>query len=320
MSFKGLFYNNKRWLSGVFFAMMTVMTAGHAAATDKGYPMQTDDTDWQAVIIPQASQRLMHSAITHKDYLIQVATIGKRPANGYPVVYVLDGNAFFTPSVSIAQMLHGRPNETNPKSLMIVGIGYPTDRQFDVASRTHDYTPPADSYPKPKGKQTAFGGAEQFYEFIEQELTPMLDDTFGVNPHHRTLVGHSFGGLFGLYVLMKHGSSFNHYVIASPSIWWNDKSIYQYKSALTPHANIRHVLITLGEHELSATHKDPSLTASVVTDSLAHQISKFLAHRLTGTQVDFSFHPNFNHGMNAYPSLVHGLTMAYQSCWADKGC
>ncbi|WFF38842.1 hypothetical protein LU290_00930 [Moraxella nasibovis] len=300
--------------------MMTVMTAGHAAATDKGYPMQTDDTDWQAVIIPQASQRLMRSAITNKDYLIQVATIGERPANGYPVVYVLDGNAFFAPSVSIAQMLHGRPAQTQPKSLMIVGIGYPTDKQFDIANRAHDYTPPADSYPKPKGEQTAFGGAERFYEFIEQELTPMLDDKFGINPNHRSLVGHSFGGLFGLYVLMKHGQSFNHYVIASPSIWWNDKSILAYKDALIATPNIRHILITLGEHELSATHKDPSLNAFGVTDSLAHQMAQFLAHCLTGAQVDFSFHPNFNHGMNAYPSLVHGLAMIYQSCQADERC
>lgn len=303
-------------ITAVCMAFVCMASCAKAMAADA----LTSQDHWQSVVIAQASQRLMHSAITNKDYLIQVATIGERPANGYPVVYVLDGNAFFATSVSVAQMLHGRPNTSHPKALMIVGIGYATDKQFDVASRTHDYTPPADSYPKPKGEQVAFGGAEQFYGFIEQELTPMLDEAFGVNSRHRSLVGHSFGGLFGLYVLMKHGQSFNHYVIASPSIWWNDKSIHQYKSALTPHDNIRHVLITLGEHELSATHKDPSLTASIVTDSLAHQMAQFLAHRLTGTQVDFSFHPNFNHGMNAYPSLVHGLAMIHQSCQADAKC
>lgn len=296
--------------------MASVMTVSHAMTPDTLTQMEA----WQAVVLPQASQKIVHSAITHKEYLIQVATIGERPKNGYPVVYVLDGNAFFAPSVSIAQMLHGRPNTAQPKSLMVVGIGYATDRQFDVASRTHDYTPPAQSYPKPRGEQVDFGGATAFYEFIEQELTPLLDTTFGINHSHRTLVGHSFGGLFGLYVLMTQGQSFRHYVLASPSIWWNDKSIYQYKSALTSHDSIRHVLITLGEHELSATHKDPSLTATFVQESPAYQMSEFLKHRLPHTNVSFLFNHGYNHGTNAYPSLIQGLTMMYQDCQTNESC
>ncbi|MDO4896075.1 MAG: hypothetical protein Q3971_01825 [Moraxella sp.] len=47
----------------------------------------------------------MYSSYTNKSYLIQVATIGKRPVNGYPIIYALDGNAFF--GVANSNQSHG---------------------------------------------------------------------------------------------------------------------------------------------------------------------------------------------------------------------
>lgn len=274
---------------------------------------------WQPATLPNATQTIIHSASTDKDYLIQVATIGDKPKNGYPVIYVLDGNAFFAPSVSVAQMLYGRPAQSAPKSLMVVGIGYATSKQFDIKNRTHDYTPPAMSYPAPKGEQVVFGGADNFHRFIRDELAPMLDKKFGINHQYRTLFGHSYGGLFGVYVLFRHGASFDNYLIASPSLWWNDKSIYQHQHHTKTLPNLKNVLISLGEHELNARHRSPE----VIThwqDSEAYKLTQFLGQTLPDATSGFKFHLGQTHGMNAYVSIISGLTLVYEACVADDEC
>lgn len=282
--------------------------------------MDTPTSNWQPATLLNSHEQIIHSAWTNKDYLVQVATIGKKPKNGYPVVYVLDGNAFFAPSSSIAQMLHGRPNQAHPKSFLVVGIGYTTKRQFDIPNRTHDYTPPSHTYPTPKGEQTMFGGAEHFYQFITHELTPRLDKDFGINAHHRTLWGHSYGGLFGLYALFNHPKSFDNYVIASPSIWWNHKSIHQHQDNFSPTPNINRILITLGEQELTARHRNPDAPTSTLTDADAYVLHQFLHNKLPNAHVSFALNQAHSHGLNAYPSLIQGLTLAYTICQADRLC
>ena len=280
----------------------------------------SEPVTWQPATMLNSQERIMYSSYTDKEYLIQVATIGDRPANGYPVIYVLDGNAFFAAASSIAQMMHGKPSEQNPKSFMVVGNGYTSGRQFDIPKRTHDYTPPAETYPVPKGEQVAFGGADYFHAFMADELAPMLDKKFGINPNHRTLIGHSYGGLFGLYVLFARSESFDNYAIASPSIWWNDKSILAHRSGLIDTPNIKNVLITLGEQELTARHRNPNAPITNLPDSDAYLMYEFLQQQLPNAKVNFEFNEGYSHGENAYPSIIQGVTMAYQACKADQDC
>ena len=166
----------------------------------------------------------------------------------------------------------------------------------------------------------AFGGADDFYHFITDELNPILDKDFGINPTHRTLWGHSYGGLFGLYTLFTYPKSFNNYVIASPSIWWNNKSIYQHQHHFSSTPPIKNILITLGEHELNARHRNPDALTSDLANSDAHQLSLSLQKQLPITHVDFILNHGQSHGLNAYPSLIQGLTLAYNVCKADKAC
>lgn len=281
--------------------------------------MPPSHASWQVATLPNSHQTIIYSAFSQKSYLIQVATIGKKPIDGYPVVYVLDGNAFFAISSSVAQLLHNKPNQPSPKSMMVVGIGYPTDKPFDITNRTWDYTPPSDSYPAPKGKQTKFGGADKFHAFMVHELAPLLDVKFGINPNHRTLLGHSYGGLFTLYALYRHSGDFDRYVMASPSIWWNNKSIHAHQPYFSPTPNIKHILITLGEHELNAKHKNPNTPTTDLQSSDAYLLSKMLATHLS-EQVSFKFHAGHGHGENAHPSIVQGITLAYEACQTDKDC
>ncbi|MGM9455238.1 alpha/beta hydrolase [Legionella bozemanae] len=89
-------------------------------------------------------------------------------------------------------------------------------------NRTRDYTP---SYVSSGGYGSEYqkysGGAESFYRFIHSELIPYLHQTYRVN-QNATFVGHSYCGLFGVYLLVHHPEVFNHYIIVSPSLWYDN--------------------------------------------------------------------------------------------------
>ncbi|MGL5514326.1 MAG: hypothetical protein ACRDBM_13965, partial [Sporomusa sp.] len=93
--------------------------------------------------------------------------VGPVPANGYPVIYLLDGNRTF-PMTQASQKDSG----FNP--VVTVGIGYPIDSSIDVVRRYYDLTPltPPDLIPtKFIGSGTfATGGCDTFFASIETEL------------------------------------------------------------------------------------------------------------------------------------------------------
>ncbi|KTD56742.1 Ferri-bacillibactin esterase BesA [Legionella santicrucis] len=104
---------------------------------------------------------------------------------------------------------------------IIVGIAYANPNEYKK-NRTRDYTP---SYVSSGGYGAEYqkfsGGAESFYRFIHSELIPYLHQRYRVNKN-ATFVGHSYGGLFGVYLLVNHPEVFNHYIIVSPSLWYDN--------------------------------------------------------------------------------------------------
>ncbi len=143
------------------------------------------------------------------------------PPTGYPVIYVLDGNAFFQ-TVQDAVRLQARKSEkTGVSPAIVVGVGYATDQDFDTANRLYHFTPTS-RRSIDAGKS---GGAKNFLAFIEEELKPQIEKTFSINVLHQTLFGHSLGGLFALYTLFIKATAFQYYIAISPSIWWDNRYI-----------------------------------------------------------------------------------------------
>jgi predicted alpha/beta superfamily hydrolase len=68
------------------------------------------------------------------------------------------------------------------------------------------------------------GGAEQFTQFIQDELMPYIDKTYPTTPY-RTLIGHSLGGLFAVNALVNHPNLFNNYLAIDPSLWWDNQKL-----------------------------------------------------------------------------------------------
>jgi predicted alpha/beta superfamily hydrolase len=145
------------------------------------------------------------------------------PPGGFRTLYVLDANAVFATLAQQAGAQAIWSLATGIDPIVIVGIGYPTDRYFDAERRAFDYTPP----PLPGSAQTYYplmscpmGGADRFLDLIEREVAPAIEQRCPANPADRALMGHSFGGLFVLHALFRRPETFGRYVSLSPAIRW----------------------------------------------------------------------------------------------------
>ena len=157
---------------------------------------------------------------------------GPPPEAGYPVLYVLDGNAYFAAFAEARRVLAGDLSNpfARPKigNSIIVGVGYPaTEWPFDVR-RLYDFTPPMMENPGPYQARLAkfpSGGQDAFIDFLVNRLRPELDRRYSIDPHRQALFGHSLGGLFALHVLYTRPDAFSALIAASPAEGWNEQAI-----------------------------------------------------------------------------------------------
>ncbi|MBW7945242.1 MAG: alpha/beta hydrolase [Sphingomonadaceae bacterium] len=145
------------------------------------------------------------------------------PEGGYPVLYVLDGNAMFA-GFAEARRIHGFGTGGIDK-MIVVGVGHPGDQIYD-SRRMFDFTAPIET-PALKRAYAGHksGGRDRFLKFLLDELRPAIGKRYSVDPHRQSLYGHSLGGLFALHVLYSRPGAFRTIIATSPSIWWDDQSI-----------------------------------------------------------------------------------------------
>ncbi|EUD07374.1 alpha/beta hydrolase [Providencia alcalifaciens] len=158
---------------------------------------------------------------------------GKRP-----VLFMLDGNGLYPLAVNQAAQQFARD-----KLPIIIGIGYPNPEAFPKKERTYDYTPKVAGEAFQDG-----GGAESLYQFLTFTVRPWAEQQFPIDTQRETLFGHSFGGLFTLMVYQNHPTDFQHFVSASPSLWWGEGEMVDLDK-LTRSSTASPIAITLGELE-----------------------------------------------------------------------
>ncbi len=167
------------------------------------------------------------------------------PKDGFPVIYVLDGDAWLGSAVEIAKM---REYEKLDPAI-IVGIGYPSRSFFDAAGRSYDFTPAGSKERDFEG--IALGGGDEFLWFINSTVKTWVHGHYRVDPKRQILFGHSLGGLFALYALYKSPSSFATYIAASPDLPFSNHIISKFEPAFrkNPARLNPRLLVTVGELE-----------------------------------------------------------------------
>ena len=158
---------------------------------------------------------------TYRIYVSKPA--GDAPADGFPVLYVLDGNAMFA-GFAEARRIQGVYDD-GLEQMIVVGIGYPNDELYD-GRRLGDFTPPIGN-PILQGLYEEYpsGKRDLFEAFLMQTLRPEISRRYRVNTLRESLYGHSLGGLFALHMVYTAPGSFHTVIAASPTIWWDDQFI-----------------------------------------------------------------------------------------------
>lgn len=138
----------------------------------------------------------------------------------YPVLYVTDAETNFGAMQYVAQRL--AKDKLIPE-LLVVGVAYDTSYEDFYRLRARDLRPSIPNDPDlDLGGRPDEGAAEQFADFMRQELFAYIDANYRTIEGDRAYYGHSYGGLFGVWNLMYETDLFNRYVILSPSLWWGE--------------------------------------------------------------------------------------------------
>ena len=124
----------------------------------------------------------------------------------YPVMYVLDGETNFFISSAIASFMSFGRNGQIPQ-MIVVGI--------PNIARMRDFTP------IPVQERINSGGADNFIEFLDQELIEYINNTYRTNDY-RILFGHSLCGMFSIYTLITNSNLFQSHIAASPFLMYGD--------------------------------------------------------------------------------------------------
>ncbi len=174
----------------------------------------------------------------------------------YPVIIVLDANVFFGITSDTARLLYF--GQEIPDAV-VVGIGYPNDDEH-MLLRNRDYLPTQND------ASLKSGHAKEFLEFLKVELIPFVQQNYKVKSSNLTLVGDSYSGLFALYTLFSAPDTFKNYVIGSPSIYWDNKVIFEIEKKYSNihkalHANI---FLSVGELEASQEPKFANMVGNVL--------------------------------------------------------
>ena len=149
----------------------------------------------------------------------------------YPVLYLHDGQNVFDAATAFAGVEWG-VDETAQKliskkliePLIIVAVSNMGE------DRVHEYAPTRGVYEQTsERKKRSRGLARQYGDFLIKELKPYIDRKYRTMPaaEFTGLGGSSLGGLVTLAIGILYPQVFTRLIVMSPSLWWDNFSIYR---------------------------------------------------------------------------------------------
>ena len=258
--------------------------------------------DPQPVLIPDAHWYDHTDTASGRQWRISVwrppTLDSKEPA---PVFCVLDGEACFALAAQLARNAARRPAHARRRVPIVVGIDQtPADAARQL--REKDYTPP---------------GAAAMRRFIAAELMPSLAQRLPVDQRQQALFGHSYAGLFALQVLLTQPDLFSHYLVASPSLWWNQGWLPREASALLSSSALSsptHVQLYVGSEEQASAGAPPERAAVLAerrpiaaASAFARQLQTVAEARRWPLLTGWTVLDGVDHGMARDRALVEGF-------------
>ena len=209
----------------------SVATASPAAPVPAPTPAPTPPP----YVLDDTEVRDVPSKILGRDYQLYVslpANYASEPDRRYPVVFVTDAPYAFPLIRSIARRVgdHGK----GLRDFILVGLSY-AKGDTPVYSRNRDYTPtpkgPDGAVSDMPGRAPVYGEAEGYRRFIAEEVFPFVASHYRADMSEKIYAGHSYGGLFGVHVLLTDPDMFQHYILGSPSLQFGDRTMFERERA-----------------------------------------------------------------------------------------
>lgn len=177
--------------------------------------------------------RDVRASILGRDYQVFVALPDSYASSkrSYPVVFVVDADYAFPVVRSIASRLH---RHAGMEETIVVGLSYARG-DAGVFSRRRDYTP---TTPRKHvyrsdmpGRAPAFGEASAYGRYLTGEVFPFIARHYRADMGRKMFVGHSYGSLLGLQMMLDAPRSFEHYILGSPSLWYDAGIMFEREQA-----------------------------------------------------------------------------------------
>jgi len=309
------------WLRSLGVATAIGMAALSPAAAQQRNPEQK--VGETVLDQPAQSYRFEHFVLESPDkarrWRVNVGVPVKASAKPAPVLYMLDGNA--AAMVLDQDMLADLAARAAP---VLVFIGYDNDLRVDSPARTRDYTAWIDTADDENGaSQSSGGGAYAFLDLIERRIKPEIERRATIDLQQQSLWGHSLGGLFVVSTLYTRPAAFQHYVSASPSLWWSQGAPLGDMERQFIANNQRQpaqVTVMLGGDERTGNRgvrdmTNPRVVAHLrriggATPDAAQQLATRLA-KVPGLTVKYREFPGLGHGPMLPASLKATLSQLY---------
>jgi predicted alpha/beta superfamily hydrolase/glyoxylase-like metal-dependent hydrolase (beta-lactamase superfamily II) len=255
----------------------------------------------------------VHAQALNRDYQVFVALPESYRSSGrrYPVLFVTDAAYGFPVARSIASRL---AKHAGLEEAIVVGLSY-AKGDSAVYSRRRDYTPStprSQSYVSDTpGRAAAFGEAGGYGGFIADEVFPLIASHYRADMRRKVFVGHSYGSLLGLQLLLTRPATFDHYILGSPSLWFDRGVMFDREKAYAAgHKDMpASVFFGIGGRETLAAGKKRSRTeedADMVAD-LREFETALTSHRYPGLATRLEVFADEDHASVFPLVLTHGL-------------
>jgi predicted alpha/beta superfamily hydrolase len=246
---------------------------------------------------------------SRKIYIQIPASYSAEKSQKYPVAFILDGEMFL-PTVN---NVHDYYSGGFMPEMVLVGISNNKNRTRDLTTSTI-----RTKYGMPFNEEN--GEADNFFKFIEKELMPFVENKYPVS-NYRTLIGHSYGGLFAIYTLINHPHLFANYLAIDPSLDWNDQKLLKEAQSLiaTQKYKDKSLFVSLS----GQLHMQDS---KVTIENVMHDTTDFTLFARSniafsnmvrqnvnnGLSFNWKFYPGDLHGTIPFPSIMDGLIALFK--------
>ncbi|WP_163707904.1 alpha/beta hydrolase [Mangrovibacterium lignilyticum] len=224
------------------------------------------------------------------------------PDQTYPVLYLLDGNFYFDYAAATTQMLSRGIQPFTPEFILVGISSRNRFRDFTAtnAKVNNDGTPVESIY------QTS-GGADRFTLFLTETLRPKIEFNYRSNGFNM-LFGHSFAGLYTLDLLLHQKADFNAWLIADPSLWWDNESLF-HESPVLLQKDFEPTALFLGY--TNSISIPPGIDTTLMADC-NHEMATRLQTKSHAFYLETRFYSDCSHGSVVIPTFYDGLCFFFQ--------